>query len=110
MKTDSQLQREVRDELAWEPALAHVVIFVEVNSGVVTLAGTVCTNAQKWTAARVAQRVADVKALAVDIQSPSLGALPVASVETAVPSLASRSQPTPFQDLRRPFAQNSKRY
>jgi osmotically-inducible protein OsmY len=68
MKTDSQLQRDVTAELAWEPSVHATQIGVEVRDGVVTLAGNVATYAEKWNAERAAQRVAGVKALAVDLQ------------------------------------------
>jgi osmotically-inducible protein OsmY len=67
MKTDSQLQKDVMAELAWEPSVHATEIGVEVKDGVVTLAGDVSTYAEKWNAERAAQRVAGVKALAVDL-------------------------------------------
>jgi len=68
MKTDSQLQKDVMAELAWEPSVHAAQIGVEVKDGVVTLAGHVATYAEKWRAELAAQRVAGVKALAVEIQ------------------------------------------
>ena len=67
MKTDSQVQQDVSAELKWEPAVNAAQIGVEVKNGVVTLAGHVESFAEKWHAERAAQRVAGVKALAVDI-------------------------------------------
>ena len=67
MKTDSQLQQDVMAELKWEPAVHAERIGVEVDNGVVTLAGHVNSYPEKWHAERAAQRVAGVKALAVDI-------------------------------------------
>jgi len=58
MKTDTQLQQDVMDELKWEPAVHAAQIGVEVKDGVVTLAGEVssmsklkrgaCTAARRW--------------------------------------------------------------
>jgi len=68
MKTDSQLQKDVMAELSWEPSVHAAHIGVEVEDGVVTLAGHVSTYAEKWNAELATQRVAGVKALAVDLK------------------------------------------
>lgn len=68
MKTDSQLQQDVMAELKWEPAVQAAQIGVEVKNGVVTLAGEVGSYNEKWNAERAAQRVAGVKALAIDLK------------------------------------------
>ena len=67
MKTDSQLQQDVMAELKWEPAVHAEQIGVEVKDGIVTLAGHVDSFPAKWNAERAAQRVAGVKALAVEL-------------------------------------------
>ncbi len=67
MKTDTQLQQDVISELEWEPAVHPADIGVEVRDGVVTLAGEVCSYAEKLNAERAAQRVSGVKALAVEM-------------------------------------------
>ena len=55
------------DELKWEPAVHAEQIGVEVKDGIVTLAGHVDSYLANWNAERAAQRVAGVKALAVEI-------------------------------------------
>jgi osmotically-inducible protein OsmY len=67
MKTDSQLQQDVLAELKWEPSVHAAQIGVEVKDGIVTLAGHVGSFSEKWNAERAAQRVAGVKALAVEM-------------------------------------------
>ncbi len=67
MKTDKQLQKDVMAELKWEPSVHAEHIGVEVNNGVVTLAGHVDTYAEKLNAEHAAQRVTGVKALAVEM-------------------------------------------
>jgi osmotically-inducible protein OsmY len=67
MKTDTQLQKDVLAELQWEPSVNAAHIGVEVADGVVTLAGHVDSYAEKWDAERATQRVAGVKALAVEM-------------------------------------------
>lgn len=68
MKTDSQLQRDVLDELMWEPSIHASEIGVEAKQGVVTLVGHVGSFIEKWNAERAAQRVSGVKALAVEME------------------------------------------
>jgi osmotically-inducible protein OsmY len=67
MKTDSQLQQDVMDELKWDPAVHASQIGVECKDGVVTLAGEVSSFADKWRAEQAAQRVTGVTALAIDL-------------------------------------------
>ena len=74
MKTDTQLQQDVLAELKWEPSVDAAQIGVEVNDGVVTLAGHVGTYSEKWDAERAVQRVSGVKALAVEIDVKLFGA------------------------------------
>ena len=67
MKTDKQIQQDVIAELGWEPSINATHIGVEVADGVVTLAGHVSSYTEKSNAERAAQRVAGVKALAVEM-------------------------------------------
>jgi osmotically-inducible protein OsmY len=63
MKTDSELQRDILDELLWEPSVDAAEIGVSVDNGVVILSGTVKNLTEKWTAERAAQRVEGVRAV-----------------------------------------------
>jgi len=67
MKTDEQLKQEVSAELAWDPATHATQIGVAVKDAVVTLTGHIDTFGQKHAAVRAAQRVAGVRALAVEL-------------------------------------------
>ena len=67
MKTDAQLQTDVLAELHWDPSINAAQIGVEVKNGVVSLTGEVATFAEKWELERIAQRVAGVMALAINI-------------------------------------------
>lgn len=67
MKTDMQLQRDVIEELAWQPNVREAEIGVAVKNGVVTLSGFVESYAQKYAAARAAERVHGVRAVADDL-------------------------------------------
>jgi len=68
MQSDRDTQRDIVNELNWEPSLRNDDIAVGVRDGVVTLAGFVDSYADKWTAERVAGRVKGVKAVANDIE------------------------------------------
>ena len=68
MKTDSQLQRDVLDELAWDPSIDHAHIGVAAKGGVVTLSGFVSNYAQKMTAEHAAERVHGVQGIAEELQ------------------------------------------
>lgn len=68
MKTDSQLQRDVMDELAWDPSINHAHIGVTAKGGVVSLAGFVSNYAQKMTAEHAAERVHDVQGIAEELK------------------------------------------
>jgi osmotically-inducible protein OsmY len=68
MKTDAQLQRDVMDELKWEPTIHAAEIGVAVKDGVVTLSGSVDSYGKKWAADRAAKRVFGVKAVAEEIK------------------------------------------
>jgi len=67
MKKDTDLRRDVVDELEWEPSIDAAEIGVTAHDGVVTLTGTVHSFTQKLAAERAAKRLQGVKALANDI-------------------------------------------
>lgn len=68
MKTDTQLLRDVHDQLAWEPSVRDDEIGVAVKDGVVTLSGHVPSYADKYIAIYAVERVVGVKALADEMQ------------------------------------------
>jgi osmotically-inducible protein OsmY len=68
MKTAVHLQRDVLDELNWEPGVDAEHIGVTVNDGVVTLTGHVPVYSEKHTAGEVAKRVYGVRAVANEIE------------------------------------------
>jgi osmotically-inducible protein OsmY len=67
MRTDTDIQRDIEDELRWDPSLDNDDIAVTVRDGVATLAGYVKSYLDKWHAERVASRVKGVKAVANDL-------------------------------------------
>ncbi len=68
MNNDGQLQRDVTDELAWEPAIDHAHIGVAVENGVVTLSGFVKSYPEKIAAEHAARRVFGVRGIAEEIK------------------------------------------
>ena len=67
MRTDMELQKDVVEELKWEPRLTEDEIGVAVKDGVVTLTGFVPDYAQRRMAARAAERVVGVRAVAQEL-------------------------------------------
>lgn len=68
MKTDMQLQRDVIEELAWQPNIREAEVAVGAKNGVVTLSGFVDSYAQKYAAARAVEAVRGVRAVADDLK------------------------------------------
>jgi len=68
MKTDAEIQKNVMEELKWQPSIQSSEIGVAVTNGIVTLSGTVDNYAEKRAAERAALTVAGVKGVAEDIE------------------------------------------
>lgn len=67
MRSDNKIQKDVLEELKWQPYLKPSEIGVSVVNGVVTLSGQVDSYLKKVTAERAARKIAGVKAIAEDI-------------------------------------------
>lgn len=95
MRSDSDIKRDVEDELRWDPDIGSDDIAVAVKSGVVTLTGFVRSYGQKLQAEADAKRVSGVVGLANDIEvrMPALDQRPdpdiardaVAALKTQLP-------------------------
>lgn len=68
MKSDSDIKKDVEDELRWDADIDATDIGVAVKNGVVTLTGFIRSYSQKWQAERDAKRVSGVVAVANDIE------------------------------------------
>jgi osmotically-inducible protein OsmY len=68
MKSDSQIQKDVMDQLKWDPLLNSAQIGVAVKNGVVTLSGFVNTYFKKIKAEDAVKKISGVKALAEGLQ------------------------------------------
>jgi osmotically-inducible protein OsmY len=60
MKNNAQLQRDVLDELLWDPSINPANIEVSADDGAVTLSGTIGSYTEKYTAERDARRIRGV--------------------------------------------------
>jgi osmotically-inducible protein OsmY len=68
MKSDRDIERDVRDELQWDPDLDATDIAVSVKDGVVTLTGFVKSYTDKYESEAAAKRVAGVAGVANDLE------------------------------------------
>ena len=68
MRLDSDIRRDVEDELRWDPDIDATDIAVAVHNGVVALTGFVRSYSQRTQAERDAKRVAGVVGVANDIE------------------------------------------
>ena len=60
MKNNALLQRDVLDELLWDPSINPANIEVSADDGAVTLSGTIGSYTEKYTAERDARRIRGV--------------------------------------------------
>jgi osmotically-inducible protein OsmY len=75
VKSDSEIRDDTINELQWDPQITDPdAIGVAVADGAVTLTGTVPSYAEKLAAARAAERVYGVKAVANDLKVKLPGA------------------------------------
>lgn len=76
MKTDSQIQQDVQQELKSDPSVTHEHIGVSVSNGIVTLTGTIPSYIEKFSAEKATQRVAGVKAVVekIEVKLPGMHA------------------------------------
>jgi len=68
MKTDNEIQQDVRDELKWDARTTASEIGVTVKDGIVSLNGTTGHYIQKVAAEEATQRVAGVRAVTNEIK------------------------------------------
>jgi osmotically-inducible protein OsmY len=95
MKSDSEIERDVREELKWDPDLDAEDIAVSVKNGVVTLAGFTKSYTDRLEAEAAAKRVTGVLAVANDIEvrlpaidqrpDPDIARDAVAAMKSALP-------------------------
>ncbi|MEO8120408.1 MAG: BON domain-containing protein [Rhodoferax sp.] len=84
MKTDSDLRKDVLTELSWDPLVPEARVGVAVSEGVVTLTGHLDTYSEKVAARRAVERVAGVKAIAVELDVVPIGVHQRSDTEIAI--------------------------
>lgn len=67
-RSDSEIKRDVEEELRWDPDIEADDIAISVKDAVVTLAGFVPSYSDKYEAEQAAKRVAGVVAVANDLE------------------------------------------
>ena len=67
-KTDSDVKRDVSNELMWDPSVTSSDVKVSAKDGIVTLRGTVPHYIEKMAAEHAAERVGGVKAVADELE------------------------------------------
>jgi len=100
MRSDTDIKRDVEDELRSDPTIDATDIAVAVKNGVVTLTGFARNYMDKFGAEAAAKRVADVVGLANDIEvglsradqrpDPEIARDAVAAVRSRLPLSSSR--------------------
>jgi osmotically-inducible protein OsmY len=98
MKSDSDIKRDVEEELRFDPDIDATDIGVTVKNGVVTLTGFVKSYTEKFEAEAAAKRVAGVLGLANDLEvrlpggaerpDPDIARDAVAAIKTRLPFTA----------------------
>ncbi|CAG2128884.1 periplasmic protein [compost metagenome] len=75
MKSDHQIQKDVTEELDWDPAIDAASIGVEVHKGIVTLSGHLSSYSEKLAAERAVERISGVRAVIIKLDVHPPGAL-----------------------------------
>jgi osmotically-inducible protein OsmY len=97
MRSDSEIERDIQDELRWSPELDETDVDVKVQGGVAMLTGFVRSYFEKDRAEAAAKRVRGVAGVANDIQvrialgehvpDPEIARAAVTALQNAMPVL-----------------------
>ena len=86
-KDDANLQRDVLNELKWDPSICANQINVTAKNGIVTLRGNVPHYSEKYSAEKVVRRVGGVRAIADEIEVKLLGSYERSDADIAATAL-----------------------
>jgi osmotically-inducible protein OsmY len=102
MRSDSEIKKDVEDELQWDPFIDATDVAVAVKDGVVTLTGYASSYLHKLDAEKDAKRVVGVVGIANDIEvrlpfvdqrpDPEIARDAVAEIQTELPYSAQSIQ------------------
>ena len=98
MKSDTQLHKDVLEELRWDPRVNEAEIAVSAKDGVVTLTGAVETYAQRYAVERDVERVAGVRAVADELTVRVPGSLQRTDTDIAHAALNALNRDTEVPD------------
>jgi len=102
MKTDSQIESDVRDELAWDPSVNSRDIIVSSRNGLITLRGTVDSYSKKVAADKAALRIQGVMGVinTIEIKLAKTLEREDADIEMAVNSALAWRSSIPKQNIK----------
>lgn len=102
VKTDTELQHDVLDELKFDPSVNAAHIGISVKDGVVTLSGHVPSYWEKYAAEKAAKRVYGVLAVAneVDVKLPGSSQRTDEDIATACVNSLKASISVPYQKIK----------
>jgi osmotically-inducible protein OsmY len=102
MRSDEEIERDVKAELEWDPDLDATDIAVKVKNGVVTLTGFVKSYTDKYEAEAAAKRVAGVVAVANDLEVrlPSIDERPDPDIARDVVSALKSQLPISWENIK----------
>lgn len=100
MRLDSEIRHDIEEELQSEPDLDATYIAVNVNDGIASLTGFVCTDAERRAAEAAARRIPGVLGVADEIEvrlpsaderlDPDIARDAAAAIERVDPTIADR--------------------
>jgi osmotically-inducible protein OsmY len=102
MRSDAEIERDVKEELQWDPDLDASDIAVSVKDGVLTLMGYVKSYTDKYEAEAAAKRVAGVVAVANDLEVrlPSVDERPDPDIARDAVSALKSMLPISYQNIK----------
>jgi osmotically-inducible protein OsmY len=102
MRSDKDIEKDVREELHWQPGLDATDIAVSVKDGVVTLTGFVRRYSNKRDAETAAKRVASVVGLAndIDVRVPTTDERPDPEIAREAVAAIKRRLPMSWEHIK----------
>ncbi|MBY0292597.1 MAG: BON domain-containing protein [Alphaproteobacteria bacterium] len=68
MRPDEDLLKEITQILEFDPGIDATNIFVEVEEGIVTLSGSVHSDAAKWMAKEAVKHISGIRSIIVELE------------------------------------------
>ena len=102
MRTDSEIKRDVEEELQWDPEIDATDIAVSVNGGVVGLTGFAHSYADKVEAEAITKRVAGVHCVAndIDLRVPKFDERPDPEIARDAVAAIKSQLPTSWESIK----------